>query len=149
MKQPKNSLLVILVLLNHIVTAGTPQLIGLTQFGGVNSTGTILHYSVGDTSINEVFNFARNPTNVGPYGGIIMATDGFLYGLSYYDGRFLNGTLFKYDYGNNAATTMVNFDSIIGDQPLDNLLQASNGLLYGTTTGGGGGLFGNPGDFKR
>jgi len=32
---------------------------------------------------------------------------------------------------------MVNLDSITGDQPLGNLLQASNGLLYGLTSNGG------------
>ena len=137
MKRPKISLLILFFSLNHIASAGGPLLVGLTQFGGVNNNGTVLRYTGGDTSVSGIFSFAVDPRNIGPYGGSMRATDGFFYGLSYYDGNFSNGTLFKYDYINNVATTMVNLDSITGDQPLGNLLQASNGLLYGLTSNGG------------
>jgi len=69
-------------------------------------------------------------------GGLILASDSNLYGLSQMDGTFGFGTLFKSTL-NGTLTTMVNFSGPNGQFPWGTLMEASDSNLYGTTTVGG------------
>jgi len=76
-----------------------------------------------------------------PMAGLIQATDGNLYGVTELGGSSSNcsqgcGTILSIN-NENTLTTLYNFDLVGGYQPLGNLLQSTNGHLYGTTGSGG------------
>lgn len=82
-----------------------------------------------------------------PFGGLVQATDGNLYGTAawfgtpYADGPlFCNacGTLFQVTPG-GTYSVLYNFEGFTGFEPSTTLLQHTNGLLYGGTLLGGGG----------
>ncbi len=62
----------------------------------------------------------------------------FLYGLTYKGGTNDQGVIFSYDAGSNAYYKLKDFKGTDGAYPLGYMLLASNGLLYGTTSSGGG-----------
>jgi uncharacterized repeat protein (TIGR03803 family) len=67
----------------------------------------------------------------GPVAGLIQATDGNLYGTTYY-GDY--GTVFKIT-PSGTLTTLHFFDETDGSEPLG-VIQATDGNFYGTTKGG-------------
>ena len=73
-------------------------------------------------------------------GTLISGTDGKLYGTTLPWGGDANGagTIVALDTSNNNFSTILNFwDSNDAAEPIGGLLQASDGLLYGTTSQGG------------
>lgn len=85
-----------------------------------------------DISTNTCVNLYNNFPGAKPNSGVILASNGLLYGL-------LNGTgtLFSFDTGSNTYTELYYFTVNDGNYPARGLMQASNGKLYGTTGGGG------------
>ena len=75
-----------------------------------------------------------------PYADLVQATDGNFYGTSYRGGYQIYGTVFRVTPDGD-LTTVYNFcsqpDCTDGAGPFDALVQATNGKLYGTTSGGG------------
>ena len=73
-----------------------------------------------------------------PYGALIQATDGNLYGTTAGGGAFGFGTVFKITTG-GTLTTLFSFEAYTssGVDPFAGLIQATDGNLYGTATGGG------------
>jgi uncharacterized repeat protein (TIGR03803 family) len=70
----------------------------------------------------------------GPVAGLIQATDGNLYGTTYYGGSVGYGTIFKIT-PSGTLSTLHSFDGTDGSAPLG-LIQATDGNFYGTTWGG-------------
>jgi uncharacterized repeat protein (TIGR03803 family) len=75
-----------------------------------------------------------------PYAGLIQATNGGLYGTTYFGGANGSGTVFKIT-PSGTLTTIYNFCSqsgcTDGAEPVAGLVQATNGNFYGTTYSGG------------
>src|SRR6266849_4548384 len=71
-----------------------------------------------------------------PHAGLVQATNGNLYGTTYYGGTSGSGTVFKITL-NGTLTTLHSFDHADGSAPYAGLVQATNGSLYGTTEMGG------------
>jgi uncharacterized repeat protein (TIGR03803 family) len=75
-----------------------------------------------------------------PQGALVQATDGNLYGTTYGGGAEGAGTVFKIT-PSGTLTTVYSFCARSGcsdgEFPYAALVQAANGSLYGTTTGGG------------
>jgi uncharacterized repeat protein (TIGR03803 family) len=75
-----------------------------------------------------------------PYAGLVQAVNGNLYGTTSAGGAFNNGTVFKIT-PTGTLTTVYNFCAQSGcpdgASPYATLVQATNGNLYGTTSGGG------------
>jgi uncharacterized repeat protein (TIGR03803 family) len=76
----------------------------------------------------------------GPFAGLVQATDGNLYGTTYVGGAHGYGTVFKIT-PSGTLTTLHSFCSqsgcTDGEFPQTGLVQATNGILYGTTIVGG------------
>jgi len=70
--------------------------------------------------------------------GMVLGTDGNFYGVTMFGGANGEGTVFKITPG-GVLTTLHSFSGPDGEQPWAAPIQATNGLLYGTTAGGGSG----------
>ena len=72
------------------------------------------------------------------YGGLTQATDGKLYGVSFSGGIYNKGYIFNFDLISQMYSVVYSFDSIHGANPyVENLIQATDGKLYGTARSGG------------
>ena len=115
------------------------NLYGVTFSGGAQGDGTVFKISVkGDFQTLYSFCAQANCTDgANPSGGLVEATDGNFYGTTAYGGTSGNyGTVFQLTHG-GTLTTLHAFDNSDGADPEGSLLQATNGILYGTTYFGG------------
>jgi len=119
-----------------LIQATNGDLYGTTYNGGTNNLGTIFKITPAGvfTSLHS-FAAAEGAT---PYAGLIQATDGYLYGTAYQGGANNVGTVFKVTMA-GVLTTLYTFTVSLtdGTHPYAALVQASNGLLYGSTSSGG------------
>lgn len=75
-----------------------------------------------------------------PFGRLLEASDGRLYGVNSRGGAFSGGTIFAIDRGlggTHAVTTFHDFRRSEGWHPYSGLIEGSDGSLYGTTADGG------------
>jgi uncharacterized repeat protein (TIGR03803 family) len=128
-----------------LVQASNGDFYGTTTVGGANSKGTVFEItSAGKLTTLYSFCAQANCTDgYFPYAGLIQATDGNLYGTTYYGGSYTScgigvgcGTVFRVTTG-GALTTLHSFDGTDGQYTFAGLVQATNGNLYGTTYAGG------------
>lgn len=121
-----------------LIQASDGNLYGTTYAGGHSSIGTTFRISTSGAFLS-LYSFGRTSRTAGyqPYGGLIQARNGSLYGTTYDGGVDDVGTVFQMSLS-GAVTTLASFDnSPQGGQPYGTLIQATNGKLYGTTTQGG------------
>lgn len=114
-------------------------LYGTTAAGGVYNMGTIFSYNpVTDTEI-VLFSFDGSDGNQPEGGTLLYATDSLLYASTQTGGTHGIGTVFSFNLKTNTERVVVNYDSSNGytSNGGNDLMQAKNGLLYGTTWGGG------------
>jgi len=112
------------------------KLYGTTYGGGVNFMGVIFSYDLTTSTYTDLYDFT-NPTGSTPYGGVIQASNGKLYGMTYQGGTGGNGVIFSYDISGSQYSVLYNFDGVTGGSPMGALTQASNGKLFGTAHSGG------------
>ncbi|MGH9365817.1 MAG: choice-of-anchor tandem repeat GloVer-containing protein, partial [Thermoanaerobaculia bacterium] len=104
--------------------------------------GTCLFAATISAQTYNVLKAFNNSDGSTPYGGLLQASDGNLYGTTVYGGASGNcaygcGTIFKIDT-NGTFTTLYSFTGgSDGANPYAGLIQATDGNLYGTTTFGG------------
>lgn len=77
-----------------------------------------------------------------PNGSLLQASNGKLYGCTSNGGAANYGVIFSYDPVTNMLTNVKDFYFGDGSHPLGNLVQASDGLIYGVTEAGGSNDFG-------
>jgi uncharacterized repeat protein (TIGR03803 family) len=111
---------------------------GTTAAGGVSGGGTVFEVTpAGDEAI--LHNFAYEPGDSEPTGGLVQGTDGNLYGTT--DGGRYIGSVFKLT-PNGVETTLYPFTGLIdGQYPRGQLIQGSDGNFYGVTEYGGTGSY--------
>jgi len=120
-----------------LVQASNGNLYGMTLMGGLSHTGAGTIFQCTTTGVVTVNDFdISNGAN--PYGSLIQANDSNLYGMTLYGGTADSGIIFRYTT-TGVLTTLVNFTGVggtdIGAFPTGSLIQASDGNLYGITTG--------------
>ncbi len=127
-----------------LVEVNNSVLYGTTQYGGangVNGYGVIYSYTISTHTYAFIYSFSPD-SGYNPSGGLIQANNGLLYGMTYGGGAHSVGTIYSFDIKTNTAVDVHDFVWVIdsdGWQPIANLFQASNGLLYGMTPVGGSG----------
>ncbi len=104
--------------------------------GGTNAAGAL--FRMNSTGVfTPLYSFFGGDDGESPYGSLIQATDGKLYGTSYQAGTNYYGGVFSLTTnGTFASVAAFNYDD--GAYPLAGLAQGTNGLLYGVTSLGGG-----------
>src|SRR5262249_28545153 len=104
--------------------------LGAAAFGGVGGMGTV--YAYGSSSFEVIHPFAGAPEGNFPVGGLVQAADGWLYGTANGSGPHGFGTLFRTDLSGNLSVVH-DFDGAAdGAGPQADLLEGSDGALYGT-----------------
>jgi len=110
--------------------------------GNFNSCGTVFKITPSGTLTLHSFD---GTDGAYPNGGLAQATNGNLYGTTGQGGANGPGTVFKIT-PSGTLTTLYNFCSqsncTDGAFPYAGLVQATNGNLYGTTSGGGANNYG-------
>ncbi len=90
-----------------------------------------------EMSLNTLHGFSNQRINATyPFGRLLRASDGYLYGTTYAGGSGDYGTIFRYDPAANTLTLLYNFTGYgaagTGSYPQNRLIQAADGRLYGT-----------------
>jgi len=90
--------------------------------------------------LTTLYSFCSQPNcadGESPYGGLLLATDGNFYGTTYEGGSNPScGTIFRIT-PQGMLTTLHNFTGLDGSNPIEPLIQGSDGDFYGTTPIGG------------
>ena len=117
------------------------NLYGQTYYGGSGGGGTVFQLTPADGgwNLNTLYGFS------GPWGGglaekPVMDAAGNLYGTTYFDGKYLNGSVFKLTASNGGWTYTSLHDftgNSAGGNPTCTLVFDAKGNLYGTTRHGG------------
>jgi uncharacterized repeat protein (TIGR03803 family) len=111
---------------------------GITDQGGAHSHGTLFQMSPTGKFVTLYSFCAQNQCLDGsdPYGGLVLASDGNLYGTTRDGGTDGSGTIFRITLG-GTLTTLYSFTGRSdGASPAATLVQATDGNFYGTTYGG-------------
>lgn len=121
---------------------------GTTFYGGANFGGTIFKITPTGT-LTTLYSFcaqAHCTDGEYPRAGLVQASDGNFYGTTEGGGtsqacyQIGCGTVFKIT-PTGTLTTLHSFDSADGFYPFGALIQATDGNFYGTTDGGGTGVY--------
>jgi len=117
------------------------QLYGMTLDGGSGRRGTPVYGTIfsfdsttGYTIPEKTFTY---PDHGGPYGSLIQAKDGMLYGMTNAGGASSLGVIFSFNPTSSTYTELKNFDGTNGANPYGTLMQTGDGMLYGMTNAGG------------
>ncbi|HYV93069.1 MAG TPA: choice-of-anchor tandem repeat GloVer-containing protein, partial [Chitinophagales bacterium] len=119
-----------------LIQATNGKLYGMTVASGIGyyvvGYGAIFSIDTNTYTYSKLYDFDGN-NGASPFGSLIQATDGKLYGMTYAGGINDLGVLFSFDPDSNILTKLFDFDGINGAHPHGSLMQAANGKLYGMT----------------
>lgn len=99
--------------------------------------GSIFKYDYTLDSYQEVYYFGASLGNEPYRGSLIQASDGLFYGMTRTGGKNIQGSIFSFDPISGEAELRHSFDGANGRMPEGDLLEATNGLMYGVTSSGG------------
>jgi uncharacterized repeat protein (TIGR03803 family) len=131
-----------------LVQGSDGYLYGTSESGGTNGDfregfGTVFKISTNGV-LTSFYSFTAGNDGYAPLARLMQGSDGYLYGTTYYGGTNGLGTVFKIST-NGALTTLYDFGTVTdsfgrpldGADPTAELVQGSDGYLYGTTDSGG------------
>lgn len=124
-----------------LVQAKDGKLYGMTYGGGTAGTGVIFSFDRLTATYTKLKDLDVLSQGVKPYGSLLQASDGKLYGMTWTGGNYHSnqydtggGVMFSFAPSTGVYTKLVDFDT---GRPYGSLIQAENGKLYGMTTSGG------------
>jgi uncharacterized repeat protein (TIGR03803 family) len=119
-----------------LIQASDGNFYGSSYAGGTNGAGVVFKITPSGT-YTVLHNINGTTDGNGPWGSLVQATNGTMYGLTSDIEIDLNGTIFSITTGGTFTTLYSFTGSTDGGDPLSPLRQHTNGLLYGTTNVGG------------
>jgi uncharacterized repeat protein (TIGR03803 family) len=134
-----------------VVQASNGAFYGTTYNGGSKGDGTVFKVTPSGafTTLHSFCSQTNCTDGENPFGGLILGTDGNLYGTTLAGGSHGDGTVFRI-IPSGSLTTLHSFCSQggcpDGEFPQTGLVQATDGNFYGTTILGG--AYGNGTIFK-
>ena len=117
------------------VVQGTDgNLYGTTFQGGSLGLGTVYQLTTSG-SVNVLHSFTGGKDGKNPFGGLVLGTDGYLYGTAENAGTYGYGTIFQVSTTGTFNTLYEFTGGSDGGYPTS-ALDDVNGYFYGTSTGG-------------
>jgi uncharacterized repeat protein (TIGR03803 family) len=107
----------------------------LNPYAAVNQ-GNLFSYNPATQTYTSLYNF-DSVSGGAPYGSLFYANDGKLYGTTSAGGINNLGVIFSFDITTSTYAKMFDFDNTHGAAPMGDLMQSTDGNLYGTTSAGG------------
>ncbi|TAL03363.1 MAG: hypothetical protein EPO07_06360 [Verrucomicrobia bacterium] len=128
-------------LFDGVIEGSDGRLYGAGVNGGsADDGGMIFSMNKDGSGYTNLHSFMLS-TNDGlsPWGGVIEASDGKLYGATRAGGTNGNGTIFRLNPDGSDFTLLYCFDTNLnnGAFPLNSVIEGSDGKLYGRTCSGG------------
>jgi uncharacterized repeat protein (TIGR03803 family) len=122
------------------MTLGTDgKLYGTATMGGSNGFGVVFKVNTNGTGYQVLHTFAGAPADGRfPEGELLQASDGLLYGTTFYGGTNDQGTIFAIERDGSLYRVVHHLGFSDGINPEGGLLEGrEDGYLYGTTSYGG------------
>lgn len=119
-----------------LMQANNGKLYGMTSKGGTNDVGVIFSFDPSNFTYTKLKDLDETNGST-PYGSLIQANNGQLYGMTVRGGNNDYGVIFSFDPSNSSYTKLKDLHKTNGSHPYGSLMQASNGKLYGMTGSGG------------
>src|ERR1035437_3793636 len=115
--------------------ASDGMLYGMTVFKGIWDYGTLFRYDISLDTLIILENFDSLTTGANPWGTLMQASNGLLYGMTKNGGSHNWGNIFSFDLSNDSLSVLYEFTGLHGLNPDGTLIEASNGLFYGVLQG--------------
>jgi uncharacterized repeat protein (TIGR03803 family) len=129
--------------LGGLIQSGNGTFYGTTYVGGAHGEGTVFKITRSGT-LTTLYSFCSQLNDRGwcidgalPAGSLTRAENGDFYGTTYFGGMKDYGTVFKINAQGDLETLYSFNKTDDGAYPLAGLVQATDGILYGTTSAGG------------
>ncbi len=119
-----------------LIMDSSGDLFGATEGGGAKSDGTVFEIAHGSTNITTLASFDGTNGQY-PYAGLLMDSNGDLFGTTEGGGANFDGTVYEITKGSASITTLASFNGTNGQDPYAGLIMDSSGNLFGTTESGG------------
>jgi uncharacterized repeat protein (TIGR03803 family) len=117
-----------------LIQGNNGKIYGVTMRGGKYRNGVLFEYDITMNSYIVKIDFNSGENGAQPRESLLEASNGKLYGLSWFGGTYDNGVLFEYDIDKNEYTKKIDFEE--GKRPIGSLIEVSDGILYGLISGG-------------
>jgi uncharacterized repeat protein (TIGR03803 family) len=122
-----------------LIEASDGNFYGTAYFGGTEGGGVIFKVTPAGT-YTVLRSLGQNKQDAAlPYGGLVEASDGYLYGTTLRGGVNDQGTLYRISTSGSDFAILVSFNGSDGENPESTLIVGADGALYGTTLQGGSG----------
>lgn len=119
-----------------LVEGSDGRLYGTTLTGGVSAKGTVFTLNKNGTGFVLLRSFSGTD-GASVYAGLVAGSDGRLYGATSSGGTAGSGTVFRLNTDGSGFALLNNFAGPDGANPRAELIEGSDGRLYGTTYFGG------------
>jgi uncharacterized repeat protein (TIGR03803 family) len=114
------------------------KLYGMTNQGGSSEFGVIFSFDPGSVVYTKLLDFDGS-NGRSPFGSLMRAANGRLYGMTNFGGSNNNGVIFSFTPSDNTYTKLGNFAmNSTGSAPYGGMIAANDSRLYGMTSGAGG-----------
>src|SRR6266542_4226024 len=122
-----------------LIEGSDGALYGTTISGGNGSAGTVFKVRKDGSGYSVVLSLESATGGANPQAALLEGSDGRLYGAARSGGIDNIGTLFRLQKDGGSFEVLHSFSGGAGDgkSPFAGLIEASDGLLYGTTYAGG------------
>lgn len=121
----------------ELIRASNGKFYGTATNGGFDDNGVLFQFDTAANKYKALVVFDRKNGSQ-PYGGVIQAADGKLYGMTQQGGMHDKGVLYSYDIDSSKFRVLHHFkDTLTGNNPFGDLLEVRSGILYGMNSGGG------------
>lgn len=110
---------------------------GVNAGGGSAQKGYIFRFGQDLNDFEIVHDFLGQAQGGTPWGSLLQASDGWLYGTTQYGGTNDKGILYRFDPLSGAFEALHNFSTATGSDPSGDLVETADGRIYGVTAVGG------------
>lgn len=112
---------------------------GTCSSGGTSGYGTCFSFNLTTNTYAVQHHFSGNTGGSYPQGGVIIASDGMLYGTTQHGGSNAQGSIFKLHPQDETFEIIYSLSNTTSDgrYPFGKLAEAQNGILVGTCSEGG------------